>query len=101
MLQLSRLSGHRCRPAGIAVAQGVDADAAAKINILFAVHVYSGGSMAAFQRHGEPSVGGHQSPVMNGLNFFQGHAFQILSACLIYRNMVPMPSSVSISIRME
>ena len=85
MLQLRRLRGHRRRPPRIAVAQGVDADAAAEIDVFLSLHIHRRGALAAFQRHGEPSIGGHQRPVVERLNIFQGHVSQILSAGFVRR----------------
>ena len=73
MLQSRGLLLHRPHPALVTVAQGVDPDAAAEVDVGAALHVDGRGPVSAGQRHGEPAVGGHQRGVVLFLYLVERH----------------------------
>lgn len=74
VLEPGSLLRHRRHPSGIAVAQGIDPDAAAEIDIFLPVHIHGDSAAPAFQGHGKAPVGGHQRAVMQRLYLLVSHA---------------------------
>ena len=85
MAQLLGLLGNGVHPVLIAVAQGGDADAAGKVDILPALGVIELGAPAVVDGHIKAAVGVHNVLAGEGLHFLGSHT---LSS---FFSMVPMP----------
>ena len=90
VLHLGKLLRYRRRENAIRVAEGVDRDARAHIDIFFAVRAESHGALAAYDLQREAPVGARQIKLV------------LLDRVHCYStNIVPLPSSVKSSIKME
>ena len=93
--QLFRLRRDGIHPGLIAVAQVADADAACKVDVFPALRAVKSGSFPVIQRHGKTAVGVHDVLAVQRLDRFACHTV------FSFSSMVPMPSSLKSSIRME
>ena len=92
MRYLFHLRAHRVRPLSVRIAEDVDAYAAAEIYVSPAVRVPNVRPLSADEPHGKARVCRRN---VQFVLFFRRHMFSPDT------NIVPMPSSVRVSIRME
>ena len=88
----AQLRFHRRSPLRVAAAEDVDAYAACKVQIFLAVRVEEASVLAAHDVHGKARVGGREVQLVP---FFRRHISSPDT------NIVPIPSSVRVSMRME
>ena len=92
MLELLQLRGDSRSPLLVAVSEDVDAYAGGKVEITLALLVIDRPALSPHEPHGKAGVSGRDIPLVL---FLEGHMFSPDT------NIVPMPSSVSVSMRME
>ena len=71
MRELFRLRLHRVHPFPVRVAEGIDAYAAAEVDILPPVRVVELRALAAHEQNGAPAVCGHDVMLVDILHNFQ------------------------------
>ena len=92
MLERVKLRSDRRRPLLVSVAEDVDADAGGEVEITLSFRVIDRPALSPHQPHGKARVGGRDILLVL---FLEGHMFSPDT------NIVPIPSSVSVSMRME
>ena len=92
MLERVKLRSDRRRPLLVLVAEDVDAYAGGEVEITLSFRVIDRPALSPHQPHGKARVGGGDILLVL---FLESHMFSPDT------NIVPMPSSVSVSMRME
>ena len=71
--QILNLLGDGADPSRVAVAQGIDPDAAGEVDVLFPGQAVQGRALAMVDVHGEAGVGVHYVGVVHCFQFFKSH----------------------------